>query len=511
MLFPGHRAIGSKTRPSVAQVGCATGTLRAKLIVALTAISLIVLGACASPARPTANAMAPSETRVGEPRVLNGEYVMTFHTRWFGTLKGRFAASPTDAGFQANTRPGVAWSMIGGVESTIGPLLAPYVFPQGMLLLWRSAAATPDKPGEGELGPTTVGMMSAKTVLPFEANSPAEVRFEGGKTIAVMTIEPSESGPLTGTDYVALAAKARGVLETHAFDPSVLKTKEAKEYFADLESAAKSAQDDVEFLLGSGLAWRKRENMPFPFVFRRADEAQREKLWANVKDGAQASKVTFDSASRVVTVEPLVFIDDANVDEMFTKAMQFGPAAMVIDLRSTPGADLWALRAAAWVVESPLRVGRYFGGGQREAALKKASTWSPGAVSGSDAAPMRRALDDSGGVDITVLPIADGFRGPVAVVTSSRTSGAAEVLTWALQREKRAIVIGETTAKRPLISRTYDLDETWQIRLATFDFIGPGGERIQKRGVRPDVRVARDGAAKRAVEELKKLLGRGAT
>jgi C-terminal processing protease CtpA/Prc len=88
------------------------------------------------------------------------------------------------------------------------------------------------------------------------------------------------------------------------------------------------------------------------------------------------------------------------------------------------------------------------------------------------------------------------------VLTSGRTSGTAEVVAWLLQREKRAAIVGEQTAKRPTISRTYDIDQTWQIRLATYDFAGPKGERLQKRGVRPDVRSKRDDAPKEAVKFL---------
>lgn len=487
-------------------------------VLTLAACALpILMAGCATAARPTADSLVVSAaTGVPVPRTYNGEYVFTFHTRWFGSIKGRFTAQPTDEGFQANTRPGVAWSMIGGMESAIGPVVAPYVFPEGMLLLWRSANAVPGgPPAKGQLGPTTIGAFSAKTLMAADA-TPIELTFEGGKTIAVMTVEPCAAGPMSGTDYPSLARKAKEMMFAKALDPDLLKTKDAEEYFADMEKAASVAQDDVEFLLGVGLSWRKHENVPFAFVFRREDEAARAALFAHVKDGGQASRITFDSESRIATLEPLVFLDDANVDEMFRQALALQPRAIVLDLRSAPGSDVWALRAGAWLLEKPTPVGKFFSGTQRGAALAKAegakgknttdAVWSGASVSGSMAAPMRAELDRSGGVDITLEPRDSGFGGPVAVLTSGRTSGAAEVLAWTLQREKRATIVGETTARRPTIARTYDLDDTWQIRLATFDFVGPGGERLQKRGVRPDIRVDRDAAPERAFKRLREQL-----
>lgn len=468
---------------------------------ALGVAGVLAMSGCASPAKPTADSLASPSVAAAGSRTLNGEYIVTFHTRWFGAIKGRFTAQPTEQGFQANTRPGVAWSMIGGVESAIGPVVAPYVFPQGMLLLWRSEPATIAGPGKGELGPTTIGAMSAKTLFPVD-DVPIELQFEGAKTVAVMTIEPTVAGPMSGTDYVDLASKAKAAMITHALDPALLQTDDAKGFFADIDAAAKVAQDDVEFLLGAGLAWRKHEKVPFPFVFRREDEEVRARLFAGVKDGGQASQVTFDSQTGIATLEPLVFLDDANVDEMFVKALSFSPRAIVLDLRSTPGADLWALRAASWLIEKPVDVGRFFGGSRREAALAKEGTWDAPTISADLAAPMRATLDNNGGVQVILEPREQRFTGPVAVLTSGRTSGTAEVVAWLLQREKRATIVGEQTAKRPTISRTYDIDPTWQIRLATYDFAGPKGERLQKRGVRPDVRSKRDDAPKAAVKVL---------
>jgi len=481
----------------ISQISVRSGIAAAALTLG---VSCGIFG-CASPARPTADSLTATATSGAESRSLNGEYIVTFHTRWFGAIKGRFTAQPTEQGFQANTRPGVAWSMIGGVESAIGPMIAPYVFPQGMLLLWRSEAATSAAPGKGELGPTTIGAMSAKTLFPMK-DAPIELQFEGGKTVAVMTIEPTVAGPMVGTDYAQLASNAKAAMVAHALDPSLLQTDDAKEFFADIDAAAKVAQDDVEFLLGAGLAWRKHDKVPFPFVFRREDEAVRAQVFAGVKDGGQASQVTFNSETGIATLEPLVFLDDANVDEMFTKAMAFNPKAIVLDLRSTPGADLWALRVASWLIDRPVEVGRFFGGARRDAALDKSGSWDAPTIAADLALPMRAALDNTGGVQVILQPREQRFAGPVAVLTSARTSGAAEVVAWLLQREKRATIVGEQTAKRPTISRTYDIDPVWQIRLATYDFAGPKGERLQRRGVRPDIRSSRDDAPKQATKRL---------
>lgn len=61
----------------------------------------------------------------------------------------------------------------------------------------------------------------------------------------------------------------------------------------------------------------------------------------------------------------------------------------------------------------------------------------------------------------------------------------------ALQEAGRAIVVGEHTAGSVLISQDTVLPDGGRLTLSRADYITSGGVRLEKRGVTPDVVVAR--------------------
>src|SRR5262245_16226839 len=138
--------ITSVVRNSASTPRCAP---RAALFGAFPLGALLVLAGCGTtPAHP--HPVRGSGPAVGLP--LNGDYDVTLRTPWFGPVTTHFIAAPTDDGFKANTRPGVAWKMIGGFTGFLGPMFTPFLFPSGMILTWNSTLPTADRPGEGTIG-----------------------------------------------------------------------------------------------------------------------------------------------------------------------------------------------------------------------------------------------------------------------------------------------------------------------------------------------------------------------
>src|SRR3954471_4947365 len=73
--------------------------------------------------RPVAAANAPA-----------GPYIATFSAPLIGEISCHMTAAPTPDGFVATTRRGVAWDFIGGIESLLGPVFLPKLFPDGVIL-----------------------------------------------------------------------------------------------------------------------------------------------------------------------------------------------------------------------------------------------------------------------------------------------------------------------------------------------------------------------------------------
>src|SRR6266700_2730621 len=83
-----------------------------------------------------------------------------------------------------------------------------------------------------------------------------------------------------------------------------------------------------------------------------------------------------------------------------------------------------------------------------------------------------------------------GYTGPVAVLASSATAGAAEDLLVAFRNAARGVIIGETSAGSPGEALTIALPKNWAIQLSVTRHAFPNGEEFAGRGIRPELPVA---------------------
>jgi carboxyl-terminal processing protease len=96
-----------------------------------------------------------------------------------------------------------------------------------------------------------------------------------------------------------------------------------------------------------------------------------------------------------------------------------------------------------------------------------------------------------GGVEpFQVVPGSSGtYEGRLVVLTGPSTRSAAEVFTRVLQYQKRALVVGQATAGAVISSRRFTLSGGGSLLIPVRDYRDPGGERLEGRGVTPDVQV----------------------
>jgi len=78
---------------------------------------------------------------------------------------------------------------------------------------------------------------------------------------------------------------------------------------------------------------------------------------------------------------------------------------------------------------------------------------------------------------------------PVVVLTNGGTASAAEIVTAALQQNRRALVLGTTTFGKGSVQTIMPIDNAGALRLTTALYFTPSGKSIQGYGVSPDVVV----------------------
>lgn len=103
---------------------------------------------------------------------------------------------------------------------------------------------------------------------------------------------------------------------------------------------------------------------------------------------------------------------------------------------------------------------------------------------------------------LAVMPGCGGLTAPVtndvALLVDGSSRSAAELTPAALQESGRALVVGEHTAGAVLISQDSPLPDGGRLTLSRADYITAGGVRLEKRGVEPDIVIARSAENRRA-------------
>lgn len=474
-------------------------------------VMLAALPGCATPARPNDESHQRALTLDSQP--LDGDYEVSISARFFGPLRARMKAeslapaAPSSANpvpparFKANTTPGVAWNLIGGVPGAFGPIMMPFIFPSGMLLYWESEVPAGSQPGMGKIGPATLASLQATTRY-YSPDRPVEISVENSGTIVVMELRkltPAEAAqPLAHPDYPSLVDAYGRVYR--ALRPSLAGSDERDftRYLAALRTASAKANDDIEFIFALVLAWRDQKQFPMPTIFRRADRADENRVFARTQGEQQPLKFTRDDATGIVTLEVTAFIDPAQVDQVMREALAARPSGIILDLSNCTGFESAAFRIASWLRKNPTHCGTLYGV-EKDPSEITAAPETYTITSLASAKSLDNALDaaaaSSRPLSIIAQPESAAFSGPLAVIISSRTASTAEMLAHALA-QTGVPLIGETTAKRPTLSRQIDLNvpgaQEWIARVPRFEYVGPAKAWIKTTGVTPTHRAEKE-------------------
>ena len=134
------------------------------------------------------------------------------------------------------------------------------------------------------------------------------------------------------------------------------------------------------------------------------------------------------------------------------------PTSVVIDLRFNPGGIALAMNVAvAEFFEKRVPEGRLV---RRNGAAREANS---------------------------LAWLSAHYGGPVVLLTSRTTGSAAEIFSHVLQYHGRAKVVGQPTAAAVIYSRVWSLPGGGEIQVPIIDYIGLDGQRLEGRGVKPDV------------------------
>ncbi len=422
---------------------------------------------------------------------------------FIGPISGRISAKPAKSGtgFIASTRPDIAWDMIGGVQGILGSFFVPFIFPGGTIGTWTSGIPDGDKPGEGWFGVGGIKSAGVKTRI-VSADKPAELVTDNGRRVGLLKIEPESPDSPPINNYPPLADAIEKAIGERLYDSALMSKPAMHAYTEQVKYNARMAKDDVEFIFGTVAAARNHIKFTMPLVFPKGDARSRAAMADWSASELAPIRATFDEKTGLATVRMDAFLHAEDVDRVFRQTLDWKPKGIIIDVRAAPGVTLASLRTLSWVIAEPIDTGVWFGPRQRAEALEGKFDNIPRAEI-SSAASVEEAeaiLDTQGAVHITVRPDPERFTGPVAILTSKRSSASVEPLVWAFKASKRADSYGQATAGKPLLSRPIDIGSGWILWLAAADYRTPTNERLTDRGIKPNFEFSSREAAQAAAE-----------
>ena len=307
------------------------------------------------------------------------------------------------------------------------------------------------------------------------------------------------------TDYAALGAQIRTVLEAGYHSPPELASEPWTRFFADVEAGFAEAETDRDAVHAFDMAVA---SLGMSHLHLRRSRPSTTPARPRASGGeSRRQHVRYDLRPDGVAV---LRVDRFLLDEtapLIAEAMEGvadrEPRALVVDLRQCSGGDVSSMLVAAHLLDEPTRIGLFI-----------AAPWwaendrvpTPGEwdalpqLTELDLGPFYQALTTVGAGVGVVAPAEPRYSGPVYVLTSPETASAAEPLVHLLKQTGRATVVGERTMGAMLSSDSVELSDGWTLVFPAADYFTAEGGRLEGVGVAPDAPARSNQALRVAVD-----------
>ncbi|MFH0982649.1 MAG: S41 family peptidase [Planctomycetota bacterium] len=466
----------------------------------LTVLTVALLGGCGG---LVSHQNQPPGVMQGTPR---GLYAVTSHVPGMGPFSGSttalMAAKPTKDGFRANSRPGAAAEMLGGVGGFFLDIFGDKRAPGGAFLHWVSPAPREDGPVRGTVRSPRANLGAELYSLdqPVELRSPSN-----GQLFGLLTVEPASVEDYPTTDFEKLVDRIDAVLAEHLFDPNLYKAPGTQACLRHLRRVAGVARDDAEFVVGWFFAARHLE-FSHLYLDRKLDPQFEDRFTSTsfISPAIPAEAVTLTEADGIATLRIRHFDEDSAdaIDAAFTEIAKLEPRGLIIDLRDNPGGTFVAARVAAHLIDSPADAGVFFTRQGRAKVLAGQLEEFPAITWVDSVDELLGLLDEHGAIRWRVEPVAPRYAGVVAVLINGRVASAAEALVAGLRELARVTLVGEPTPGAMLSGQYFDLGQGWKLFTPTADYRTAHGVRVEGRGVLPDIKAKSEDAPRIAREFL---------
>ncbi|MEI6680259.1 MAG: S41 family peptidase [Mariniphaga sp.] len=288
-------------------------------------------------------------------------------------------------------------------------------------------------------------------------------------------------------DYTSIINTAFSLTEKHIVNPAWLKSDEWLDFKKKVNELKVKTADDYE--LAAIFFWLGKK---LPFTSYEINRIRPE----NKPNGRKNSAAVREIKSNIAIFDGNNF--PANQKEMDSIALIISKkdySKLVIDLRGNSRLSPLSVNILTnYLSEKAFNGGVYLTRKWFDSnnTIPKAQDYQKLFKGFSEASYQPGVLFKEQGRSLYIAPTGKTFKGKVYVLADSKTSKAAEAMTYALKQEKIAIIVGQKTAGMTVLTESLRINNEFDLLLPNSDFYTIEGKNLNKVGVEPDISLPAD-------------------
>jgi len=272
---------------------------------------------------------------------------------------------------------------------------------------------------------------------------------------------------------------------SHIYRPSFLQSKDWKRFKTKMRKLSKKINDDLELQIAVGAIAR---DFPFSHYYvHKTNKENQQQTPSNFTEIKEVNKHTC-----ILKIKGF-YGTEKEMDSLITIIDKGNFKNLIIDLRDNPGGHLEAaFPLAEYIIDHPIVAGVFpnknwyakfnrlpnptdyalfteFTGGTLEAWYEKSA--------------------ENYGAYYKVIPAERHFNGKVYILTNNHTASTCEPFVFGLKYHNFATVVGERTAGAMLSAKSFEIEDGISVMIPLNDYITYSGNRIDKKGIEPDIEV----------------------
>jgi hypothetical protein len=300
------------------------------------------------------------------------------------------------------------------------------------------------------------------------------------KTELIVGLKRKDNSSLN--NYPALVNQIINLTEEHIYSPKILSSNKWKNFKTTLLANSSKMKDNFELQIGF-LAIARDFSFSHYYISKH-------------KTGIDASNNVnlIERNSKTVVLEIKAFEGKRELMDSIIRILDGKQYEnLIIDLRNNGGGDVETAVPLMEFIESKETIVGIFPNSKWYKENNRFPTQDEYAKfnefnTGTLEAFYQKA-EAGYGVFLKCMPSKSHFKGKVFVLTNKNTGSTSEVVASAFQENKLATIVGQKTAGGVLSAKVFNLNADFDILIPQNDYISYLGNRLDKKGVKPDIIV----------------------